>query len=58
MCLQGLELMSAAGLREATGYLATALSKGSTRILFQSDTVQLRHSRNRGPEHCSVQHRK
>lgn len=45
--------MSAAGLREAMKYRATALSNSSTRILFQSDTVQLRHSRNRGPEHCS-----
>ncbi|GAA6110813.1 uncharacterized [Tachysurus ichikawai] len=53
MCLQSLELMSAAGLRAAMQYRATALSNSSARILFQSDTVQLRHSRNRGHENCS-----
>lgn len=53
MCSQSLALMSATGLKEAMQYRATALSNSSTRILFQSDTVQLRHSRNRGPEHCS-----
>lgn len=52
MCSQGLELMSATGLREAMQYRSTALSNSSTRILLQSDTVQLQHSRNRGPEHC------